>query len=109
MSSFAGTARTLVAVGTFSLVAGPDTVNSFADTLGKVMPGQATSLIRQSLTNMTKHNATGITIFVVEQNATMALGIADRGYVLQSGRVVLADTAQRLLENPQMQRAYLGM
>ena len=55
-------AALLVAVGTFSLVAGPDTVNSFADTLGKVMPGQATSLIRQSLTNMTKHNATGITI-----------------------------------------------
>jgi branched-chain amino acid transport system ATP-binding protein len=39
----------------------------------------------------------------------MALSIADRGYVLQSGRVVLADTAARLLENPQMKRAYLGM
>jgi branched-chain amino acid transport system ATP-binding protein len=48
-------------------------------------------------------------VFVVEQNATMALAIADRGYVLQSGRVVLADTARRLLDNPQMQRAYLGM
>ena len=39
----------------------------------------------------------------------MALGIANRGYVLQSGRVVLAGTAASLLQNPQMQRAYLGM
>jgi len=52
----------LVAVGTFSLVAGPDTVNSFVDTLGKVMPAQAADLIRGSLTNMTKNHATGITI-----------------------------------------------
>jgi membrane protein len=55
----------LVAVGTFSLVAGPDTVNSVVDTLGKVMPGQAADLIRQSLTNMTKSHATGITIIGV--------------------------------------------
>jgi membrane protein len=52
----------LVAVGTFSLVAGPDTVNSMMDTVGKVMPAQATDLLRQSLTNMTKNHATGITI-----------------------------------------------
>ena len=52
----------LVAVGTFSLVAGPDTVNSMMDTVGKVMPAQATSLLRESLTNMTKNHATGITI-----------------------------------------------
>jgi membrane protein len=52
----------LVAVGTFSLVAGPDTVNSMMDTVGKVMPAQATDLLRQSLTNMTKNHATGITL-----------------------------------------------
>jgi len=50
----------------------------------------------------------GITIFMVEQNAVMALDIADRGYVLQTGRIVLADTAQGLLGNEHMQRAYLG-
>jgi membrane protein len=55
----------LVAVGTFSLVAGPDTVNSVVDTLGKVMPAQAADLIRESLTNMTKSHATGITIIGV--------------------------------------------
>src|SRR5262249_2874105 len=52
----------LVTVGTFSLLAGPDTVNSLMDTVGKVMPAQATDLLRQSLTNMTKNHATGITI-----------------------------------------------
>jgi branched-chain amino acid transport system ATP-binding protein len=45
---------------------------------------------------------------VVEQNANMALSIADRGYVLQTGEIVLADTAQALLKNPQMREAYLG-
>ena len=45
---------------------------------------------------------------MVEQNANMALSIADRGYVLQSGRIVLADTASDLLENPEMREAYLG-
>ncbi len=50
----------------------------------------------------------GTTIFVVEQNANMALANADRGYVLQTGRVVLADKAEALLNNDQMRKAYLG-
>jgi len=53
-------------------------------------------------------NELGITIFMVEQNATLALSIADRGYVIQNGRIVLADTADRLLGNAQMRTAYLG-
>jgi len=53
-------------------------------------------------------NELGITIFMVEQNATLALSVADRGYVIQNGRIVLADTAERLLGNAQMRRAYLG-
>ncbi|TMF09001.1 MAG: ABC transporter ATP-binding protein [Chloroflexi bacterium] len=71
--------------------------------------GLAPVLVEQQFETIQRLNATGITIFVVEQNATMALGIANRGYVLQSGRVVLAGTAASLLKNPQMQRAYLGM
>jgi branched-chain amino acid transport system ATP-binding protein len=71
--------------------------------------GLAPVLVEQQFETIQRLNATGITIFVVEQNASMALGIANRGYVLQSGRVVLAGTAASLLENPQMQRAYLGM
>jgi branched-chain amino acid transport system ATP-binding protein len=50
----------------------------------------------------------GRTIFVVEQNANMALSIADRGYVLQTGEIVLAGAAQDLLNDPLMQQAYLG-
>jgi branched-chain amino acid transport system ATP-binding protein len=50
----------------------------------------------------------GTTVFVVEQNANMALSIADRGYVLQTGRIVLDDSAGDLLDNPQMREAYLG-
>jgi branched-chain amino acid transport system ATP-binding protein len=50
----------------------------------------------------------GISVFVVEQNANVALGIADRGYVLQTGQVVLSGPAQDLLRNEAMKRAYLG-
>lgn len=50
----------------------------------------------------------GTTIFLVEQNAHKALSIADRGYVLEHGRVVLSDTGQALLANDEVRRAYLG-
>ena len=53
-------------------------------------------------------NKQGTTIFVVEQNAAMALSIANRGYVLQTGEVVLSGSAKSLLENPMVQQAYLG-
>ena len=51
----------------------------------------------------------GIGILLVEQNANMALAIADRGYVLQTGRIVLADTAQNLVNHPMMRKAYLEL
>jgi branched-chain amino acid transport system ATP-binding protein len=50
----------------------------------------------------------GVTIFLVEQNASMALSLADRGYVLQMGKIVLTDTAQNLLNNDLVRQAYLG-
>lgn len=53
-------------------------------------------------------NERGISVFVVEQNANMALSIADRGYVLQTGEVVLAGKARELLLNEGMKKAYLG-
>jgi branched-chain amino acid transport system ATP-binding protein len=53
-------------------------------------------------------NKQGTTIFVVEQNAAMALSIADRGYVLQTGEVVLSGTAKGLLADEMVQKAYLG-
>jgi branched-chain amino acid transport system ATP-binding protein len=50
----------------------------------------------------------GMTIFLVEQNASMALSHADRGYVLQTGKIVLSDTAKNLLTNDLVRQAYLG-
>ena len=52
-----------------------------------------------------EHNTT---IFLVEQNAHQALHLADRGYVLENGRIILTDSAERLLNNPEVQKAYLG-
>ena len=53
-------------------------------------------------------NAQGVTVLLVEQNANQALKIAHRGYVLETGRVVLADTAANLLKNDLVRKAYLG-
>jgi branched-chain amino acid transport system ATP-binding protein len=50
----------------------------------------------------------GLTILLVEQNARMALAVADRGYVFETGQIVLEGTARELCDNPQVQRAYLG-
>ncbi len=50
----------------------------------------------------------GMTIFLVEQNASMALSLADRGYVLQTGEIILSDTASNLLTNDLVRQAYLG-
>jgi branched-chain amino acid transport system ATP-binding protein len=70
--------------------------------------GLAPVLVDQVFDIIQDINKLGTTIFMVEQNANMALSIADRGYVLQTGQIVLADTAAALLKNPQMREAYLG-
>ncbi len=70
--------------------------------------GLAPALVIQNFELIEQINDAGMAVFVVEQNASMALSIADRGYVLQTGRIVLADTAQGLLANPEMRSAYLG-
>ncbi len=70
--------------------------------------GLAPILVEQVFEIIKEINQLGTTIFLVEQNASMALEIADRGYVLQTGEIVLADTAQNLLSNKDMQEAYLG-
>ena len=70
--------------------------------------GLAPVLVAQNFEIIQQINEAGTTVFVVEQNANMALSIADRGYVLQTGQIVLAWTAQGLLANPEMRTAYLG-
>ena len=63
--------------------------------------------IFQIIEQINRHQ--GVAILLVEQNANMALSIASRGYVLQTGEIVLKDTAENLRNNPLMQKAYLGV
>ena len=70
--------------------------------------GLAPILVQQNFEIIEQINDAGMTVFMVEQNANMALSIADRGYVLQTGQIVLADTAENLLANEDLRRAYLG-
>ena len=70
--------------------------------------GLAPALVQQNFELIQQINDEGMSIFMVEQNANMALSIADRGWVLQTGIVVLNDTAEALLANPEMRAAYLG-
>jgi branched-chain amino acid transport system ATP-binding protein len=70
--------------------------------------GLAPSLVRQNFEIIRRINRSGVAVLVVEQNANISLRIADRGYVLQTGSIVLADSAQALLESEDLRRAYLG-
>ncbi len=70
--------------------------------------GLSPAFVDQVFDTIQQINKLGTTILVVEQNAAVALSIADRGYVLQNGRVVAADTAQALLKADDVRRAYLG-
>ena len=70
--------------------------------------GLAPLVIRQIFEIIAQLRDDGITVFLVEQNAHQALHLADRGYVLETGRVRLQDTGLNLLANPDVQNAYLG-
>ncbi|MCI0583661.1 MAG: ABC transporter ATP-binding protein [Chloroflexi bacterium] len=70
--------------------------------------GLAPILVEQIFSIIKAINEAGTTVLLVEQNALMALGIANRGYILQSGEIVLADSAAVLAGNEAVQRAYLG-
>ena len=70
--------------------------------------GLAPLIIAQIFEIIQAIRAEGVTVFLVEQNANRALQIADRGYVLENGRVVLEDTGAALLTNADVRKAYLG-
>lgn len=70
--------------------------------------GLAPLVIRQIFETIGLIRDTGVTVLLVEQNASKALRLADRGYVLESGQLVLADSGANLLANAAVQRAYLG-
>ena len=70
--------------------------------------GLAPILVEKSFEIIAQVNDSGVAMLVVEQNANVSLSIADRGYVLSTGRVVLEGTAGELLENEELRKAYLG-
>ena len=70
--------------------------------------GLAPIFVERVLDTIVDINRTGVTIFMVEQNAELALSIASRGYVLQNGRLILDGPASDLLSNPAIREAYLG-
>ena len=70
--------------------------------------GLAPILVEQIFDIVRDINAQGTTVLLVEQNALMALGLANRGYIMQTGEIVLADGAAALARNPEVKKAYLG-
>lgn len=70
--------------------------------------GLAPLVIAQIFEIIQTIRAAGVTVFLVEQNANKALSVADRGYVLENGRIVLADSGANLLANDAVRKAYLG-
>jgi branched-chain amino acid transport system ATP-binding protein len=70
--------------------------------------GLAPILVQEIFAILREINAQGTTILLVEQNAHMALKLATRGYVLETGEIVLAGASSELAQNPEVQKAYLG-
>lgn len=70
--------------------------------------GLAPIIIQQIFEIIEQLRQDGVTVFLVEQNANQALKLADRGYVLENGRIVMQDSGAELLANPDVRKAYLG-
>jgi branched-chain amino acid transport system ATP-binding protein len=70
--------------------------------------GLSPVLVERIFETIVDINRQGMTILLVEQNAAMALAIAHRGYVLETGAIVLSGSAESLAQNPDVRRAYLG-
>jgi branched-chain amino acid transport system ATP-binding protein len=100
--TLSGGEQQMLAIGR-ALMAGPKVL-----LMDEPSMGLAPILVEQVFRTIKDINEQGATIFLVEQNASMALSIAHRGYVLRSGEIVLHDTAKNLRDNPEMEAAYLG-
>ena len=100
--TLSGGEQQMVAIGR-ALMAGPRVL-----LMDEPSMGLAPALVQQNFELIKQIHEAGMTVFMVEQNANMALSIADRGWVLQTGRVVLDDTAENLLAHPDLRTSYLG-
>ena len=78
-------------------------------TLDEPSIGLAPNLVAQVLDAITKIRDTGVTVLIVEQNASQALAISDRAYVMESGSIVMEGSGQELADSPEVRKAYLGM
>lgn len=78
-------------------------------TLDEPSIGLAPNLVTQVLEAVTKIRDTGVTVLIVEQNASQALAISDRAYVMESGSIVLEGTGQELSDSDEVRKAYLGL
>jgi branched-chain amino acid transport system ATP-binding protein len=70
--------------------------------------GLAPLVVREIFTSLRRLNQEGLTMVLVEQDARIALSLAHRGLVMERGRIVMADTAQGLLDNPEVRAIYFG-
>jgi branched-chain amino acid transport system ATP-binding protein len=70
--------------------------------------GLAPILVKSIFETIREINESGVTVLLVEQNARAALKLANRGYVMEVGRIVLQDSSKSLLKNPEVRKAYLG-
>ena len=100
--TLSGGEQQMVAIGR-ALMSGPRVL-----LMDEPSMGLAPVLVQQNFELIKQIHEAGMTVFMVEQNANMALSIADRGWVLQTGRVVLDDTAENLLAHPELRTSYLG-
>ena len=100
--TLSGGEQQMLAIGR-ALMAGPKLV-----LMDEPSMGLAPALVEKVFEVIETLNRQGTTMFVIEQNATMALSIAHRGYVLQSGAIILHDTAANLLKSERVRLAYLG-
>ncbi len=87
-----------------ALMANPDLL-----LLDEPSMGLAPLLVDQILESVVTLKSQGVTVFLVEQNAFAALKIADRGYVIETGKIVLCDSGKALLDNERVKEAYLGI
>jgi branched-chain amino acid transport system ATP-binding protein len=101
--SLSGGQQQMLAIGR-ALMARPKLV-----LLDEPSMGLAPVLVEKIFAIIRDLKARGLTILLVEQNANGALAIADRGYVIETGRIVMSGSGQELLDNPRVQSAYLGI
>lgn len=100
--TLSGGEQQMVAMGR-ALMAGPTLL-----LMDEPSMGLSPALVQQSFGLISRIRSSDVSVLLVEQNATQALDIADRGYVLQSGRIAMAGSASELRVDPDLHRAYLG-